>query len=119
MKKFLAIVMAAIMILSVMSFASAELAGEYDITIWVAENAVDLTKQQIEDFNASNEDGIKFNATVEAVSEADAATQMIPVWCRPALWPSSAPRPPKWLLLTTTPVPLLPPLPATPCTPIR
>ena len=77
MKKFLAIVMAAIMILSVMSFASAELAGEYDITIWVAENAVDLTKQQIEDFNASNEDGIKFNATVEAVSEADAATQMI------------------------------------------
>ena len=74
MKKFLAIVMAAIMILSVMSFASAELAGEYDITIWVAENAVDLTKQQIEDFNASNEDGIKFNATVEAVSEADAAT---------------------------------------------
>ena len=77
MKKFLAIVMAAIMILLVMSFASAELAGEYDITIWVAENAVDLTKQQIEDFNASNEDGIKFNATVEAVSEADAATQMI------------------------------------------
>ena len=77
MKKFLAIVMAAIMVLSMMSFASAELAGEYDITIWVAENAVDLTKQQIEDFNNSNEDGIKFVATVEPVSEADAATQMI------------------------------------------
>ena len=77
MKKFLAIVMAAIMILSVMSFASAELAGEYDITIWVAENAVDLTKQQIENFNKTNELGITFNATVEAVSEADSATQMI------------------------------------------
>ena len=77
MKKFLAIVMAAIMVLSMMSFASAELAGEYEITVWVAEKAVDLTKQQIEDFNNSNEDGIKFVATVEPVSEADAATQMI------------------------------------------
>ena len=78
MKKFLAILMAAIMVLSVMSFASAsELAGEYDITVWVAEKAVDLTKKQIEDFNASNDAGIKFKATVEAVSEADAATQMI------------------------------------------
>ena len=77
MKKFLAIVMAAVMVLSVCLTASAELAGEYDITVWVAEKAVDLTKQQIEDFNATNDAGIKFNATVEAVSEADAATQMI------------------------------------------
>jgi len=77
MKKFLAIVMAALMVLSVCLTASAELAGEYDITIWVAENAVELTKKQIEDFNTTNDAGIKFNATVEAVSEADAATQMI------------------------------------------
>ena len=77
MKKFLAILMAAVMALSMVSFASAELAGEYEITVWVAEKAVDLTKQQIEDFNNSNEDGIKFTATVEPVSEADAATQMI------------------------------------------
>ena len=77
MKKLLAIVMAAIMVLSVCLTASAELAGEYDITVWVAENAVELTKKQIEDFNASNDAGIKFNATVEPVSEADAATQMI------------------------------------------
>ncbi len=48
----------------------------YDITIWVADKAVDLTKQQIADFNASNEEFV-FNATIEAVSEADAATQMI------------------------------------------
>ena len=78
MKKVLALVLAAIMVLSMMPFASAsELAGEYNITLWVAENAVELTKKQVEDFNASNEDGIKFNATIEAVSEADAATQMI------------------------------------------
>jgi len=77
MKKFLAIVLAAVMALSMMSFASAELAGDYEITVWVAENIVDLTKQQIEDFNNTNEDGIKFIATVEPVGEGDAATQMI------------------------------------------
>ena len=77
MKKFLAIVMAAMMVLSVCLSASAELAGEYDITVWAAENAVDLTKKQIEDFNATNTDGIKFNATVEPMSEQEAATQMI------------------------------------------
>ncbi len=53
------------------------LAGTYDLTLWVADAVVDLTKQQIADFNASNEDGITINATVEPVSESDAATQMI------------------------------------------
>ena len=78
MKKFLAIVMAAIMALSMMSFASASsVAGEYDIVVWVAENIVDLTKQQIEDYNASNDLGIKFNAKVEPVSEAVAADNMV------------------------------------------
>ena len=46
-------------------------------TVWVADAIVDLTKQQIADFNASNTDGITFNATVEAVGENDAATKMI------------------------------------------
>jgi len=54
-----------------------QLAGTYDITVWCADNIVDLTRKQIEDFNASNEDGIVFNATVEPVGEGDAATQMI------------------------------------------
>ena len=57
--------------------SGSELAGTYDITVWVADAIVDLTKQQIADFNASNTDGITFNATVEAVGEADSATQMI------------------------------------------
>ena len=48
-----------------------------DIKVWVAEKAVDLTKKQIDDFNASNDAGIVFKYSVEAVSEADAATQMI------------------------------------------
>ena len=57
--------------------AGGELAGTYDITVWCADAIVDLTKKQIEDFNANNTDGITFNATVEAVGEGDAATQMI------------------------------------------
>ncbi|MBQ9264224.1 MAG: extracellular solute-binding protein [Clostridia bacterium] len=78
MKKFLAVMLAMIMVLSLVVSASASsLAGTYDITVWVAEKAVDLTKQQIADFNASNDAGIVFNATVEAVSEADSATNMI------------------------------------------
>ena len=75
MKKFFAILMAAIMALSMVSFASAD--GAYDITLWVPEEMVDLTKTQIEAFNASNELGVTFNPTVEPVSEADSATSMI------------------------------------------
>jgi len=54
-----------------------ELAGTYDILVWVGEAAVDLTKKQIEDFNASNEFGITINAEVNPVSEATAADQML------------------------------------------
>ena len=78
MKKFLAIALALVMTLSLMGTALAgDLAGTYDIKVWVAEKAVDLTKQQIDNFNKTNDAGITFNATVEAVSEADAGTNMI------------------------------------------
>ncbi len=103
MKKTLAIVLALVMILGVIACtpksatqtptetktetktettetkpaASSELAGEYTITVWAAEKVVDLTKKQIEDFNKSNDMGITFKATVEAVGEGDAATKMI------------------------------------------
>ena len=56
---------------------SSELAGEYDIKVWVAEAAVDLTKKQIDKFNETNTDGIKINATIEPVSESDAGTNMV------------------------------------------
>ncbi len=53
------------------------LAGDYDIKVWVAEAIVDLTQKQIDDFNATNTDGIKFNATIQPVGESDIATQII------------------------------------------
>ena len=98
MKKFLAILLAAVMILSLAACkssgnndptkgnnttdptkgdSSTSLAGTYDVKLWVPEAAVELTKKQIESFNSSNSDGIKINATVEPVSEADAGTNMI------------------------------------------
>ncbi len=76
MKKLLALVLAAVMALSMVSFAAAE-GATYDITVWVADAIVDLTTQQIADFNNTNEFGITFNAKVNPVSEADAATSMI------------------------------------------
>ncbi len=78
MKKLLSLVLAAMMVLTMFVTASASsLAGTYDITVWVASEIVDLTKAQIAKFNETNEHGIVFNATVEAVSEADSATNMI------------------------------------------
>ena len=55
----------------------ASLAGTYDIVVWVADAAVELTKTQIDKFNATNTDGIKINATVNPVGEDTAATNMI------------------------------------------
>ncbi len=53
------------------------LAGEYNITVWVGESAVELTKKQIEDYNNTNSDGIVFKADVHPVSEATSADQML------------------------------------------
>ena len=78
MKKFLAIVLAAVMALSMVSFASASsLAGEYEIKVWVADAIVDLTEAQIKRFNETNEDGITFKATIEKMGEGDAASNMV------------------------------------------
>ena len=101
MKKILALVMVAVMLLSLFAGCSKpaddseaskpttgdnsgentpstgnELAGTYDIKVWCAENIVDLTKTQIDNFNATNTMGIVINATVEPVGEGDAATSM-------------------------------------------
>ena len=79
MKKLLALVLALVMVFSVsaMTAGAESLAGSYDITVWVAEEVAELTKNQIDAFNASNEFGITFNATIESVSESEAATNMI------------------------------------------
>ena len=77
MKKLISLILALAMALSVCSFAGADsLAGTYDIKVWVANEIVDLTKKQIEEFNATNDLGIVFNATIEAQGEGDAATAM-------------------------------------------
>ncbi len=49
----------------------------HEITVWVGDDAVDLTKKQIENFNNTNQDGIKFVATVNPVSHAISANQMV------------------------------------------
>ena len=55
-----------------------ELAGTYEITMWVSEieGVADLTQQQIAAFEAANP-GIDIVATIEGVSEANAAGQVL------------------------------------------
>jgi len=97
MKKFFALLLAAMMVFALVACGGNtpaktddtgaadqpantgddSLAGTYDIVVWAAENAVDLTKRQIAAFNETNTDGITINATVEPVSESDAGTNMI------------------------------------------
>ena len=85
-KRLLAILLAAIMLFAVCACQTGgndnkqedkTLAGTYDITVWVGENAVELTQKQIDDFNKSNEFGITFTATVAPVSEATSADTML------------------------------------------
>ena len=53
--------------------------GGLKLTLWVSEanGVAELTKQQVAEFNKTNEDGIKIKATIEKVSESNAATQML------------------------------------------
>ena len=82
MKRILAVLLVLTMVFALAacggaSGGQAKDGGSFEITVWVPDLAVDLTKQQIADFNSSNEYGITFNATVEPVSEAVAANNMI------------------------------------------
>ncbi len=56
----------------------AELAGTYDVTLWVSEKegVAALTEQQIDAFEAANP-GIVINATISGVTEADAGSQVV------------------------------------------
>ena len=91
MKKILALLLAFAMLFSLAACGTktggettddttsgdSSLAGTYDIKVWVADAITDLTQKQIDDFNNTNTDGIKFNATIQAVGENDIATQLI------------------------------------------
>ncbi len=75
MKKFLSVVLALAMLLSFASFALADYSG--DVKIWVAENVVDFTKEQVEAFKAANPEYANMNVIVEPVGEGDAASNII------------------------------------------
>ena len=76
MKKVLALVMALAMVLSLVSFASAE-GFDGEIKVWVADATVDFTKEQVEAFKAANPEFANMTVTVEPVGEGDAANKMI------------------------------------------
>jgi arabinogalactan oligomer/maltooligosaccharide transport system substrate-binding protein len=79
MKKIFAVLLAVAMVLAMAACSGNKgPAKTYDVTIWVSEveGVKELTLQQVEAFNKANSD-IQINATVEGVSEANSATQML------------------------------------------
>ncbi len=77
MKKYLALVLALVLCVGIFAGCAEQQTSEaINIKIWVPENLVELTKTQIAKFNETNTDGLKFNASVEAVGEDAAATSM-------------------------------------------
>ena len=75
MKKILSVVLALAMLLSFASVVMADYSG--DVKIWVAENVVDFTKEQVEAFKAANPEYAGMNVIVEPVGEGDAASNII------------------------------------------
>ena len=86
MSKILSLVLAVLMVVACFTACgtpdnpdtNADLAGTYDITMWVSEKegVADQFKAQIKAFEAANP-GIKIEASIEGVSEANSATQVL------------------------------------------
>lgn len=78
MKKFLSMLLAVAMLLTVCAFSVAETTGfDGEIKVWVADAAVEFTKAQIDAFKAANAGYANMTVTVEPMGEGDAATAMI------------------------------------------
>ena len=77
MKKVLSLVLALAMLLSLVSIASAEEGFSGEIKIWVAENTVDFTAEQVEAFKAAHPEYAGMTVKIEPVGEGDAASNMI------------------------------------------
>ncbi len=88
MKKIIALLLALTMALGMVACGeknpdagndgNADLAGTYDVTLWVSEKdgVADLTQKQIDAFEAANP-GIVINASIEGVTEADAGSKVV------------------------------------------
>ena len=85
-KRFLSLIVALLAVLVLVgcgktpettTAASVDLSGKYQVKVWVDQKIVELTKTQIEEFNANNGQGITIEATIEPTGEGDAATNMI------------------------------------------
>ncbi len=79
-KRALIILLSILMLIPIVCVLSAcDKDGDYDyeIVVWVGEGTDALTQKQIERFNETNEDGIKFKAKIEIVSESKAAGNAI------------------------------------------
>lgn len=86
MSKILSLVLAVLMVVACFTACgtpdnpdtNADLAGTYDITMWVSEKegVAALTQQQIDAFEAANP-GIIINAQIEGVTEADAGSKVV------------------------------------------
>lgn len=78
MKKFLSMLLAVAMLLTVCAFSVAETTGfDGEIKVWVADAAVEFTRAQINAFKAANTEYANMTVTVEPMGEGDAATAMI------------------------------------------
>ena len=77
-KKLLSLLLCVVMVVAAVAVLVACETEDYDyeITVWVGEGMKDLTAQQIKTFNETNEDGIKFKATIEIQSESKAVGNM-------------------------------------------
>ena len=76
MKKLVAVLLCLVLALGMMSMATAE-GFSGDIKIWVAENAVAFTQEQVEAFKAANPEYANMTVTIEPVGEGDAAGNVI------------------------------------------
>ena len=76
MKKFLAMVLSLMMVLSMVGCASAE-GYNGEIKVWVAENTVEFTKAKVEEFKAAHPEYANMTVTVDPVGEGDAASNML------------------------------------------
>lgn len=78
MKKFLSMLLAVAMLLTVCAFSVAETTGfDGEIKVWVADAAVEFTRAQIDAFKAANAEYANMTVTVEPMGDDNAAAAMI------------------------------------------